>query len=243
MGRAKSARGRNTRRQPKGSGARPSPHGGQQPPGTAAPAPPAARVVPPAQVARSAQVVPPVRVMAPDTAPPAAPAPVQQAALPAPPPAGAMAHSSRPGRQLTQVDLWSVAATSALVCLALGVCLAVAASLTWVVIDFLNPQPEAGPSPVWGLTFLAVTLTVEVVLGTALATVAAFFYNLSSRITGGVHLRVRDSAGPSVVEVTALREYRRLRAALHRCAAVRLRPAAPAGVQVRQVAGVQGAEH
>ncbi|WP_405934074.1 DUF3566 domain-containing protein [Streptomyces longwoodensis] len=243
MGRAKSARGRNTRRQPKGSGARPDPHGGPRPPGTAAPAAPAPRVTPPAQVARSAHVAPAVRVVAPDSAPGADSFPVRDPALPLAPPSGTTAHPSRSGRQLTQLDLWSVAATSALVCLALGVCLAVAASLTWVVIDFLNPKPEAGPSPVWGLTFLAVTLMVEVVLGTALATAAAYFYNLASRCTGGVHLRVRDSEGPSAVEVTTLREYRRLRATLHRYAAARLRPAAPAGVQVRQVAGVRAAEH
>ncbi|MEU5665076.1 DUF3566 domain-containing protein [Streptomyces longwoodensis] len=243
MGRAKSARGRNTRRQPKGPGARPSPHGGQEPPGTAVPAAPAPRVAPPAQVARSAQVTSGVRVMAPDTALQADPFPVQDPAPPLASPSGATPHPSRPGRQLTQVDLWSVAATSALVCLALGVCLAVAASLTWVVIDFLNPKPEAGPSPVWGLTFLTVTLMVEVVLGTALATAAAYFYNLASRCTGGVHLKVRDTEGPSAVEVRTLREYRRLRTTLHRYAAARLRPATPAGVQVRQVAGVPGAEH
>ncbi|MEU3550612.1 MULTISPECIES: DUF3566 domain-containing protein [Streptomyces] len=230
MGRARSARGRNTRSRSAGPGRRTSPHDDRQPLHANPPAGPAAPAAPAAQVAAAG---PPA---------PAGTAPFQgEAALPVAAPSAA-AGSAGPGRQIIQVDLWSVAATSALVCLGLGVCLAVAVMLTWTGLSLLDPGAGAGPSLKWGLAFLTVTLPLEVGLGTALATCAACLYNLASRLTGGVQVTVHGSAQPSGAEVRILPAYRRLHAVLRRSAAVRLCSATSADVQGRPVAGAREAE-
>jgi hypothetical protein len=118
--------------------------------------------------------------------------------------------------RVAEIDLWSVTLTSALVFLGLGVGVAVAVCLSWIWMDVMNPEPEAWPSPMWGLTLLAVTVMVEVVMGTALATMTAFFYNVAAQHTGGIHLtlRRRATAPPGVVKLKAVLDREHLRSRL-----------------------------
>jgi hypothetical protein len=117
--------------------------------------------------------------------------------------------------RLAQVDLWSVALTSALVSLGLGLCVVVAVATMWIVDDVMSPTPEVNPSLLWGLILMAVTVMVEVVLGTALATLAAFFYNLAAQHTGGVQVTLdTDLATPGRSRLAALLEHERLRSRL-----------------------------
>ncbi|MEU9175202.1 DUF3566 domain-containing protein [Streptomyces sp. NPDC048420] len=129
--------------------------------------------------------------------------------------------------RVAEIDLWSVALTGALVSFGVGVALAVAACLSWVMTDAVSPG-QPGPSPVWGLTLLTVTVLVETVLGTALATMIAFFYNLAAQHTGGVHFTLRRQAeqrpGSARLRAVLERDRRRFRLAVR--SGVRRRPAA-----------------
>ncbi|MFJ6393348.1 DUF3566 domain-containing protein [Streptomyces sp. NPDC091972] len=126
---------------------------------------------------------------------------------------------------MAEIDLWSVALTGALVSFGVGVALAVAACLSWVVTDAVSPG-QPGPSLMWGLTLLAVTVLVETVLGTAVATMIACFYNLAAPHTGGVHftLRRQDARRPGLVRLRAALERDRWSSRLPVRLGVRRRP-------------------
>jgi ABC-type multidrug transport system permease subunit len=75
---------------------------------------------------------------------------------------------------------------------------------------------EPGPSPTWGLTFLAVTVIVHAGLGTALPTMIAFFCNVAAQHTGGVHMTLRRqaTASPGVTGIRTVVSHERLRSLL-----------------------------
>lgn len=143
----------------------------------------------------------------------AAPADAGQTASPPAPPDPSGVTRLR----VAEVDLWSVALTSALVSLGVRVAVAVALCLSWVVVDVMSPGREPGPSPMWGLTLLAVTVIVHAVLGTALATMIAFFYDVAAQHTGGVHMTLRRrqaTASPGMAGIRAVVSHERLRSRL-----------------------------
>ncbi|MFB7455081.1 MULTISPECIES: DUF3566 domain-containing protein [unclassified Streptomyces] len=94
--------------------------------------------------------------------------------------------------RVSRADPWSVMTTSCLVLLGLGACVLVTMVLVWAMLTALDP--EAWPSFGWTLVIAAGVVTLEVVLGTALATLGAFLYNMSSQYAGGVHLTLADDA-------------------------------------------------
>lgn len=92
--------------------------------------------------------------------------------------------------RVSRADPWSVMSMSCLVLLGLGACVLVTMVLVWAMLTAMDP--EAWPSFGWTLVIAAGVVTLEVVLGTALATLGAFLYNMSSQYAGGVHLTLAD---------------------------------------------------
>ncbi|MFH8802293.1 DUF3566 domain-containing protein [Streptomyces sp. NPDC017936] len=138
--------------------------------------------------------------------------------------------------RLARIDLWSVATTSALVSLGLGLCVVVALTTMWVVDDLMSSTPEAGPSPLWAMILISVTVMVEVVLGTALVTLTAFFYNLAAQHTGGIQLTLdHPVTTPGRLRIKAFLDSGRLRPRLPARRGTRLGPAASDHVGARHV--------
>ncbi|MGW2763318.1 DUF3566 domain-containing protein [Streptomyces sp. NPDC001275] len=94
--------------------------------------------------------------------------------------------------RISRADPWSVMTTSCLVLLGLGACVLVTMVLVWAMLTAMDP--EAWPSFGWTLVIAAGVVTLEVVLGTAMATLGAFLYNMSSQYAGGVHLTLAEDA-------------------------------------------------
>ncbi|MFJ4513578.1 DUF3566 domain-containing protein [Streptomyces sp. NPDC088816] len=98
--------------------------------------------------------------------------------------------------RVSRADPWSVMTTSCLVLLGLGACVLVTMVFVWAMLTAMDP--EGWPSFGWTLVIAAGVVSLEVVFGTALATLGAFLYNMSSQYAGGVHLTLADdaAAGP-----------------------------------------------
>jgi hypothetical protein len=128
--------------------------------------------------------------------------------------------------RVTEIDLWSVVLTGALVSFGTGVAVAVAGCLSWAMINAVS-SGQPGPSPMWGLTLLTVTVLVAVVLGTALTAMIAFLYNVVAQHTGGIQLTLRRQAArpPGTVGVRAV-SWERLRLRLPLRLGLRRGPAA-----------------
>jgi ABC-type sugar transport system permease subunit len=114
--------------------------------------------------------------------------------------------------QIRQVDPWSVMKLGFLLSLALGIVFVVAVALLWslldsggvfdsinkVVADVANDQTDFTVQGslafrrVMGVTL--VLAVVQVVLITALATLAAFLYNLASGLVGGLDVTLVEES-------------------------------------------------
>jgi Transmembrane domain of unknown function (DUF3566) len=147
---------------------------------------------------------------------PAAPAktaqtPASQSAAAAQP-----AKKRRPPRRarlrLTRIDPWSVMKTSFLLAVAFGIVTVVAVLMVWTVLDAagvwesvnatvqnaiggedtkdFNIEDYVGLSRVLGFTMLVAA--IDVVLLTALATLAAFLYNMAAALLGGVEVTLAE---------------------------------------------------
>ncbi len=172
---------------------------------------------------------------APVSLPPERTPPIQHVRVDAPVDTGQASPPPSPGPspaavarlRVAEIDPWSVALTGALVSFGVGLALAVAACLSWVVTDAVDPG-QPGPSLMWGLTLLSVTVLVGTVLGTAMATIIAFFYNLAAQYTGGVHFTLRRQAArrPGLVRLRAVLERDRRSSRLPVRLGVRRRPTA-----------------
>ncbi|MFJ8357565.1 DUF3566 domain-containing protein [Streptomyces sp. NPDC093984] len=92
--------------------------------------------------------------------------------------------------RLSGADPWSVTTTSFLISLTLGVCSIVTITLLWVLLSVVGAV--AWRSLGWALALTAVVAVLEVALTTALATLAAFLYNMSAGLVGGVELTVTE---------------------------------------------------
>jgi len=114
--------------------------------------------------------------------------------------------------RVSRADPWSVMKVSFLLSIALGICTIVAVAVLWMVLDAIgvfstvgNTISEATDSGTGGgfdlvsflslprvLGFTTVIAVIDVVLATALATLASFLYNLSSGMVGGIELTLAE---------------------------------------------------
>lgn len=116
--------------------------------------------------------------------------------------------------RVTKADPWSVMKVSFLLSLAIGVIIIVAASVLWMTLDSLGVFASLGKTlkDVTGsgtdatggvnlmdyvgfgqvLTYTSLIAVVDVVLLTALSTLAAFIYNAAAGFTGGIELTLAE---------------------------------------------------
>ncbi len=187
-------------------------------PTQALPAPPApehTRPVPAVADRTQASPAPPAPVAAavgPDGPLAATTAPA--AAVPAAKPKASSHPRTRKARlRIAKVDAWSVMKTSFLFSIAFGIMVWVSVSVVWAVIvssgvfDVVNQQiADLISSPTAQTTFriddyintnkvlgvTALLAVVNVVISTALGTLAAFLYNLSANILGGLEVTLSE---------------------------------------------------
>lgn len=105
--------------------------------------------------------------------------------------------------RLVQIDVWSVVKLALLIAACVGVVIIVAAILLWTVLantgvmdsinSLLNDVTSNEDITVESfinfqgvLAFSAILALLEIVVMTALAAIAAFLYNLTVRLTGGI---------------------------------------------------------
>lgn len=122
--------------------------------------------------------------------------------------------ASRPGAPrrvrltVARLDAWSVMKLSFLLSVALGIALVVGAGVLWTILDGMGVFADinrvtsevlAQPFDVLGyvgfakvLSLATVIAVVNVVLITALSTLGAFLYNVSSSLVGGLHVTLSD---------------------------------------------------
>jgi len=174
--------------------------------------PPAAvRPVPATGQARAGASVP-----AQPAAQPAAPVPVP---VPAPAPSAA-SPASRPAAGprrarllVTRLDPWSVMKTAFMLSVSIGIVLLMSTALLWWTLDVtgvfaaigrtIDDVAGSGSSSFDFLSFVGfsrimgiglVLTAIEIVLGSALATLFAFLYNLSVGLTGGLEVTLSEDA-------------------------------------------------
>ncbi|MGW3460104.1 DUF3566 domain-containing protein [Streptomyces olivaceoviridis] len=112
-----------------------------------------------------------------------------------PGPAPASGAAAAPGprtirMRISEGDPWSVMVTSFLLLAGVGILAFATTVVLWMLMEAMAPDvlPDLG-------TVVAIAIgvvTVEVVLGTGLATLGTFLYNLSSLYSGGVEVSVTD---------------------------------------------------
>lgn len=105
--------------------------------------------------------------------------------------------------RLVHIDFWSVVKLALLLAIAIGIAMVVAAVLIWVVVQqtgvidsvdgLLNDVTGSSGVTVDSfvnfngvLMFSLICAGLQIIVTTALAAIAAFLYNLSVRVTGGL---------------------------------------------------------
>jgi Transmembrane domain of unknown function (DUF3566) len=164
--------------------------------------------------ASSAQSASPAGRSAPSPAaqPAAGPTATGQPLTPAPSRArnGVDAVPRRVRLTLARVDPWSVTKLSFLLSVAVGIALVVATAVIWSVLDGMGVFTDLDGllKDVVGnevdfdlldyvgfgkvISLATVIAVVDVVLLTALSTIVAFLYNVSSALVGGLHVTLSD---------------------------------------------------
>jgi hypothetical protein len=116
--------------------------------------------------------------------------------------------------RLTRIDPWSVMKTAFLLSIALGIVTVVSVLMVWTVLgaagvwdsinatvqDILGGEASAGfdienylgTSRVIGFTMLVAV--IDVVLLTAIATLAAFLYNMAAALLGGIEVTLAEDS-------------------------------------------------
>ncbi|SEG43696.1 Transmembrane protein of unknown function [Actinacidiphila yanglinensis] len=115
--------------------------------------------------------------------------------------------------RVAKADPWSVMKVSFLLSIALGICTIIAVAVLWMVLDTIGvfstvgstindaTSTEGGKGGFDLVSFLSlsrvmlfttVIAVIDVVLATALATLGAFIYNLSSGFVGGIELTLAE---------------------------------------------------
>ncbi|MEW2516334.1 DUF3566 domain-containing protein [Streptomyces sp. NPDC046870] len=92
--------------------------------------------------------------------------------------------------RVSEGDPWSVMVTSCLLLAGVGILALATTVVLWVLMEAMAPDVLPDLSTVLAIGIGVVT--VEVVLGTGLATLGTFLYNLSSLYSGGVEVSVTD---------------------------------------------------
>ncbi|MBK3572563.1 DUF3566 domain-containing protein [Streptomyces sp. MBT65] len=149
----------------------------------------------------------------PQAYPTQAPAAAQSGAVRRPRTGARTAPRTRKARlRVAKADPWSVMKVSFLLSIALGICTVVASAVLWMVMDAMGVFSTVGGtiSEATGsnesngfdlqsflslphvLTFSGIIAVIDVVLATALATLAAFIYNLSAGFVGGIELTLAE---------------------------------------------------
>ncbi len=143
---------------------------------------------------------------------PKAPRPAREAQQRRTPAAGMLRPSRRARLRLTRIDPWSVMKTAFLLSVALGIVTVVAVMTVWSVLgaaglwESINATVQSvlggdtgstfdvtdylGTSRVLGFTTLVAI--ADVVLLTAIATLAAFLYNMAAALLGGIELTLTE---------------------------------------------------
>lgn len=109
---------------------------------------------------------------------------------------------------VARLDAWSVMKLSFLLSVALGIALVVSAGVLWTILDGMGVFADinrvasevlAQPFDVLEyvgfnevLSLATVIAVVNVLLITALSTLGAFLYNVSSALVGGMHITLSD---------------------------------------------------
>ncbi|WP_280691302.1 DUF3566 domain-containing protein [Kitasatospora sp. GAS204B] len=147
--------------------------------------------------------------------PQGAAAPRRPATPPAAAAAGAPGRTRRARLRIVKADPWSVMKVSFLLSLAIGIVMIVAAAVLWTTLDSLgvfssvgNMLKDATGSGTGGassgvnimdyvgfgqvITYTALIAVVDVVLLTALCTLASFIYNAAAGFTGGIELTLAE---------------------------------------------------
>ncbi len=121
-------------------------------------------------------------------------------------------HTRKARLRVSKADPWSVMKVSFLLSIALGVCTVVAVAVLWMVLDALGVFATVGStiSDATGsgtgggfdlqgflslprvVMFTSVIAVIDVVLATALATLASFLYNMSAGFVGGIELTLAE---------------------------------------------------
>lgn len=93
---------------------------------------------------------------------------------------------------ISGADPWSVPRVCSLALLGFGVCVSATLGVVWIVLKVTGQEPwlPAG----WALLVAVAVVAVEVVLGTALATLVAVLYDLTSAHAGGLRMTLSDDA-------------------------------------------------
>ncbi|MBG7696669.1 DUF3566 domain-containing protein [Streptomyces sp. MC1] len=203
-----------------GGGARSSPENG-----SAAPPHPAERSVPGDESGVADHVGSASAGPAPHSSAPAGPAP--RSVRPAGPVTGRPAEgrptvsgagaAPRPRTirmRISEGDPWSVMVTSFLLLAGVGILALATTVALWIMMEAMAPDvlPELGTVVAIGIG----VVTVEVVLGTGLATLGTFLYNLSSLYSGGVEVSVTDDLEPPPTAAQVLPALARTRARVRR---------------------------
>ncbi|MGF1429182.1 DUF3566 domain-containing protein [Kitasatospora sp. LaBMicrA B282] len=198
-------------------GYNPAPGGAPVPPPPNSPAPGAGGYSQPTTYTKG-QPTPPRGTRtgpAPTGAPAGQSAPKRPAAAPTGAPAGMAGRMRKARLRVVKADPWSVMKVSFLLSLALGIVLIVAVAVLWSTLDSLgvfssvgNMLKDATGSGTGGnssginlmdyigfgkvITYTALIAVVDVVLMTALCTLASFVYNAAAGFTGGIELTLAE---------------------------------------------------
>ncbi|KOG59625.1 integral membrane protein [Streptomyces antibioticus] len=116
--------------------------------------------------------------------------------------------------RISEGDPWSVMVTSFLLLAGVGILALATTVALWIMMEAMAPDvlPELGTVVAIGIG----VVTVEVVLGTGLATLGTFLYNLSSLYSGGVEVSVTDDLEPPPTAAQVLPALARTRARVRR---------------------------
>ncbi|MFJ5032004.1 DUF3566 domain-containing protein [Streptomyces sp. NPDC088560] len=117
--------------------------------------------------------------------------------------------------RISEGDPWSVMVTSFLLLAGLGVVAVVTAVIVWFLVEAMAPDVLPGLGTVFAVSIGVVGL--EVVMGTFLATLGTFIYNLSAQYNGGVEVAVTNDLGPTPATARALLVVARARVHARRC--------------------------
>ncbi|MBB5926832.1 DUF3566 domain-containing protein [Streptomyces echinatus] len=129
--------------------------------------------------------------------------------------------------------------TSSVLLAGLGLIAVVTACVVWVMVDAMIP--EALPALTTVLSIAGGVVALEVVLGTGLATLCAFLYNLSALYSGGVEIAVTDGPdGPAPPAPRSLPRLARARVRVRRYLRTRVPPWGSGAVRRLLVGGDAG---